>query len=107
MHQIKEFLNFLDLVVGTFWSITMLDFLPILLSGQSSTFAISNISSLVNLLLAIAGLVYLVVRIIHFIRMSKLHIEFKKQEIFEKQNENFSKKWNKEFIKPFENESTK
>jgi hypothetical protein len=105
MHQIKEFLNFCDLIVGTFWSITVLDILPVLLSGQISNFAISNVSSFVNLLLAIAGLVYLVFRIIHFVRMSKLHIEYKKQEIFEKQNDNFYKKWNKEFIKPFKNDN--
>jgi len=101
MQQVKEFLNFLDLIVGTFWSITMIDILPIILSGQISNFAISGVSAFVNLLLAIAGLVYLVVRIIHFLRMSKLHIEYKKQEIIEKKNANFEQKFKKDFIDPF------
>lgn len=101
MQQVKDFLNFLDLIVGTFWSITMIDVLPIILSGQISKFAISGVSAFVNLLLAIAGLVYLVVRIVHFLRMSKLHIEYKKQEIIEKKNANFEQKFKKDFIEPF------
>ena len=84
MQQVKEILRFLDLLVGTFWSITVVDLLPIVISGQITQFAISSISAFVNLLLAIAGLVYLLLRIIHFFRMSKLHIEYKRQEILEK-----------------------
>jgi len=101
MQQIKDFLKLLDLIVGTYWSITMIDIIPVLFSGQITAFAISSISALVNLLLAIAGLVYLIIRIIHFFRMSKLHIEYKKQEILEKERGNFPYKWNKEFIDPF------
>jgi len=68
MQQIKDFLNVLDFLVGTYWSITMLDVLPIIFSGQISTQILSSVSGVVNLLLAIAGLIYLVVRLIHFIR---------------------------------------
>lgn len=105
MQQVKEFLNFLDLLVGTFWSITVLDIIPILISGEISKFAISSVSAFVNLLLAIAGLVYLVIRIVHFLRMSKLHIEYRKQEILEKERGNFPYKWSKEFIDPFKEEN--
>jgi len=101
MQQIKDFLNFLDFIVGTFWSITMMDVLPIIFSGQIGTQLLSSMSGVVNLLLAIAGLAYLVVRLIHFIRMSKLHIESKKQDIIAKQRANFYTKWDKEFIDPF------
>lgn len=98
MHQIKEFLNFLDLVVGTFWSLTIMDLYPIIFSGQITFSSVANLSTFVNLLLAIAGLVYLIFRIIHFVRMSKLHIEFKRQEIIEKKNANFYKKFHDEFL---------
>lgn len=107
MQQVKEFLNFLDLLVGTFWSITVLDIIPILISGEISKFAISSVSAFVNLLLAVAGLVYLVIRIVHFLRMSKLHIEYRKQEILEKERGNFPYKWRKEFIDPFKEEENK
>jgi hypothetical protein len=98
MQQIKDFLNFLDVLVGTFWSITLLDLYPLLITGQLTNNAMSSISGFVNLLLAIAGLIYLVLRIIHFFRMSKLNLEYKKQEIIEKKNANFYKKFHDEFI---------
>ena len=103
MQQIKDFLNFVDIIVGTFWSMTVLDLYSVLFSGQITISVLSDISTFVNMLLAIAGLVYLVVRIVHFIRMSKLHIEYKKQEILEKQNANFYKKFTDEFLKPKDN----
>lgn len=98
MQQIKDFLNVLDLIVGTFWGLTVMDLYPLLMTGQVNFSMLSNISTFVNLLVAIAGLVYLIVRTIHFIRMSKLHIEFKRQEIIEKKNANFYKKFHDEFI---------
>lgn len=104
MQQIKDILRILDLIVGTYWSITVIDILPIVFSGELSKFAISSLSALVNLLLAIAGLVYLVIRIVHFLRMSKLHIEYRRQEILEKERGNFPYKWRKEFIDPFPEE---
>jgi len=101
MQQIKDFLNFLDFIVGTYWSITMMDILPLIFSGQMTSQILSSVSGVVNLLLAIAGLVYLVFRLIHFVRMSKLHIESKKQDIIAKKQANFYTKWDKEFIDPF------
>lgn len=101
MQQIKDFLKLLDFIVGTYWSITMMDLIPMVFSGQITITALSNISTFVNLLVAIAGLVYLVVRTVHFIRMSKLHIESKKQDIIAKKQANFYNKWDKEFLDPF------
>jgi len=100
MQQIKEFLNFLDLLVGAFWSFTMMDLIPMIFSGQITITALSNVSTFVNVLVAIAGLIYLIFRTIHFAKMSKLIIQLKKEEIIEKQNANFRKKWNDEFLEP-------
>jgi len=102
MQQIKDFLNFIDIIVGTFWSMTVLDLYSVLFSGQITISVLSDISTFVNMLLAIAGLIYLVVRIVHFVKMSKLHIEYKKQEILEKKNANFYKKFTDEFLQPKE-----
>ncbi len=90
MQQVKDFLNVLDLLVGTLWSITVIDIMPLVITGGILDKSLLDASSIVNLLLAIAGLVYLIARIIHFLRMSKLHLEYKKQEIIEKQIKNFN-----------------
>ena len=98
MQQIKAFFNFLDLAAGALWGLTLYDILPFIFSGDSKNL-LSNFSGVINLLISIAGLVYLVFRIVHFARMSKLHIEFKKQEIIEKKEANFYKKFYDEFLK--------
>jgi len=118
MQQIKDFLNFIDVIVGTFWSLTMMDILPIIFSGQITTGLLNSLSGIVNLMVALAGLIYLVFRTIHFVRMSKLHIELKREEIIEKRNANnftketkeqeikrietanFYQKWNEQFLQP-------
>lgn len=88
MQQVKDFLNFLDVIVGTFWGFTMIEIIPIFFSGQITNTLLSSASGIVNLLLAIAGLIYLVLRIRHFFRMSKLHFEYRKEELIEKKNLN-------------------
>jgi len=104
MQQIKEFLNVIDFIVGTWWGITFIDILPIILSGGFTENLLSSASSFMNFLVVVAGLIYLILRIIHFARMSKLNIEYKRQEIIEKQNANFYRKFTGEFIEPFKEE---
>jgi len=95
MQQIKEFLNFLDVIVGTFWGFTMIEIIPILLSGQVTNTLLSNASGIVNLLLAIAGLIYLILRAWHFYRMSILHWAYRKEELIKKKNLNKQNKHDK------------
>lgn len=98
MQQIKDFLNFLDYIVATFWGFTVIEIMPLLTSGSASFTLLNSVSELVKVLFAIAGLIYLVVRLIHFIRISKINLEFRKEELQEKKNANFYKKFNNEFI---------
>ena len=98
MHQIKAFFNILDAIAGLFWSFTLIDVLPFIFSGHGKSL-LSDFSGIVNVLISIAGLIYLVFRIIHFARMSRLHIEYKKQEILEKKDANFYKRFHDEFLK--------
>jgi hypothetical protein len=88
MQQIKDFLNFLDIIVGTFWGFTMMEVVPLLVSGGGSAAFLSSASGFVNLLLAIAGLVYLIMRAWHFYRMSILHWAYRREELIEKKNLN-------------------
>lgn len=88
MQQIKDFLNFLDVIVGTFWGFTMMEIIPLFFSGQITNTLLASASGIVNLLLAIAGLVYLIIRAWHFYRMSILHWAYRKEELIEKKNLN-------------------
>jgi hypothetical protein len=97
MHQVKEFLNFLDYIVATFWGITVVEVVPILATNGLSIDIMTSLSDLVKFLFSIAGLIYLVFRLIHFIRMSKINIEIRKEELYEKQNANFNSKFKNEF----------
>jgi hypothetical protein len=101
MHQIREALKILDLIVGTWWGVTFMDILPHITAKGILGVVASDALGFFNFLVVVAGLVYLVVRIVHFVRMSKLHIEYKRQEIIEKQNANFYRKFTGEFLDPF------
>lgn len=92
MQQVKDFLNFLDIIVGTFWGFTMMEVIPVFFSGQIANTLLASASGVVNLLLSIAGLIYLIIRAWHFYRMSILHIAYRREEIIEKKNNNYGKK---------------
>jgi hypothetical protein len=92
MQQVKDFINFFDIIVGTFWSFSMIELLPIIISGQVANTLFSSISGVVQLLFAFAGLLYLVLRMWHFYRMSILHWAYRREELIEKRNLNSKKK---------------
>lgn len=98
MQQIKDFLNFLDYIVATFWGFTVIEIMPLLTSGSASLTVLNSVSEFIKVLFAIAGLIYLIVRLMHFIKMSKINIDIRKEELEEKKNANFYKKFNNEFI---------
>lgn len=111
MQQIKDFLELIkDILAGTVWSysifeiIPLIPLFPVILAGETDFSFLGNTSVLVNVLVALAGLVYLILRIVHFWRMSSLNIRFRKEEIIEKENSNFYRKFNKEFIDQFNKE---
>ena len=98
MHQVREFLNFLDYIVATFWGFTLIEVVPIVTGGNILPEIMSSLSDFIKVLFSIAGLIYLIFRLIHFIRMSKINIEIRKEELYEKQNANFRDKFKNEFL---------
>ena len=98
MQQVKDFINFLDYIVATFWGFTLVEIIPVVVTGGLFPNMLSSISDFIKVLFAIAGLIYLIVRLIHFVRMSKINLEIRKEELYEKQNANFKNKFNKEFL---------
>jgi hypothetical protein len=99
MHQVREFLNFLDYIVGTFWGITLVDIAPTLLSNGISIGILSDLSEFIKILFAIAGLIYLIFRLLHFIRMSKINVSIRYEELRKLERDNFKYKWDDEFLK--------
>lgn len=77
----------------------MIDLIQMAISGNNF---LATFDGFVKMLLSIAGLVYLVVRITHTIKMNKLNQRYREEEIKEKQNDNFYKRFNKDFNEPFE-----
>lgn len=98
MQQLKDILSFLDIVVGTFWGFTVMEVIPLVTSGTTIVF--TQVDNAIKILFALVGLIYTIVRLIHFYKISKLNREFRKQEVIEKENANFYHKWDKEFLQP-------
>ena len=103
MHTVKSLLNFIDIILGTFWSITLIEVVPLVTSG--STVIFTQIDSLIKILFSFGGLIYLAFRINHFHRNSKLDRDLKAIELLYKQEElskkdlKFLKKFYEEFLK--------
>ena len=103
MHQIKTFLNFVDIAMGAFWSVTFIELLPIVYSGPA--LILSDIDNVIKLLFSIAGLIYLLLRIQHYYKNTKLDREIKaidlisRQEELSKKDLVFLKKFYEEFLK--------
>ena len=95
MNELKEFFNYLDYVVGTFWGITVYDILPQI--GTNTL--ITSFDGVIKTLFALVGLIYACARLFTYIVMSRLNKRYREQEIIEKENNNFYHKFNDEFIK--------
>tara|TARA_R110000796_G_scaffold152197_1_gene268705 strand:+ start:101 stop:406 length:306 start_codon:yes stop_codon:yes gene_type:complete len=99
MHQLKDFFNFLDYIVATFCGITLVEVLPVLATNGITSSLTSSISELISTLFAFVGLIYLAFRCIHYVRMSKINVAIRKEELKKIERENFPWKWEDEFIK--------
>lgn len=105
MQQLKDLLNVFDVIVGTFWGVTLMEIIPVLTTGTTIVF--TQLDNVIKIAFAFVGLIYAIVRLYNFIHMAKLNLDYRKQEIIEKQNANFRKKWNDEFLNKEENATNK
>lgn len=99
MVKIKNFLLGLDWI---FLSISGYSFIDIAGTLVAGNLAMESFENFVKLLLSMAGFVYLCARTYHFIMKSGLEREMLREEIIAKKNDNFPKKFKKEFIDRFE-----
>ena len=99
MQQVKAFLNFIDFLVGTFWGLTLVETIPFLLNNNLIDDTTSKLTKIIQLMFLIAGFVYFIFRIINFVKLSKINIDIKRQELRKLERDNFPANWNDEFIK--------
>lgn len=98
MAKIKAFLLTLDWIFLTISGYSFIEISSTLVAGN---LAMSSIDNFIKLLLSMAGFVYLCARTYHFIMKSALEREMMKEDLIEKKNKNFPKKFYDEFIEPF------
>lgn len=94
MNQIREFFAILDYIAVTVWGFTVYDILPLV----TSTDFLTTTDGIIKTLLAFVGLIYLSARTTTYIIMSRLNKRYREQEIIEKENANFYRKFNNEFL---------
>lgn len=86
IQQVKDFLNFVDIIVGTFWGFTLMEVVPVLSTGTTIVF--TQLDNVIKVAFAFVGLIYTIIRMLHFIKKSKQDLRFREQEIIEKQYTN-------------------
>jgi hypothetical protein len=96
MHQVK---NFFDLCFGTLWGVNLIKILPLIMNTGTAV-VFPQLDKALSITITVLGIAYAIARLIITIRKAKQDERFREQEIIEKQNSNFLKKWNDEFIEP-------
>ena len=104
MHQVREFVNFIDVVFGTFWGFTVIDIAPSVVSGS---LFLNSLDNILKVAISIVGVIYAIVRIVILIKKSRLDSKYRIEEIESLKNQNFNFKFKKEFIDPFKEQDKK
>ncbi len=77
------------------YSFTLLDVIKKITFGE---FYLSNATNFVQFLLTLVGLFFAYYKLKTYIRDSRTRSKILEQELIEKENANFYKKWSKEFL---------
>jgi len=101
MHLIKYLFNTLNYSLYCLYSYTLIDVVKKLTFGE---FYLSNANNFVQFLLTLIGVFFAYYKLRTYIRDSKIRSEILEQELQEKKNANFYKKWHHEFIEDKTNE---
>jgi len=104
MQTIKLFFNALNYLFFVFYSFTIIDVVKKVTFGE---FYLSNATNFVQFLLTLIGLFFAYYKLRTYMRDSRTKSKILEQELREKQDIHFYKKWNNEFLKRNENEPTK
>lgn len=102
MHYARFVFSIINYVGYCFWSFSVLNFAEQILNDN---FNFKNINSFLSACAAIVALVFAIFKLMAYVRDSKIRSKMLEQELIEKQNNNFYKKWNQEFLDKRENEN--
>ena len=94
INEIKSVAYFLNCLGYFLWGFSILSFFDDVLNA---TFDFKNINSFLSMITAVLALVFAFFKLVAYIRDSKIKSKILEQELFEKENNNFRKKWSKEF----------
>jgi predicted membrane protein len=89
--------NFLSVVNYCLYGLYGFTFLDVINKISNGDFYLSNATNFVQFLLTLIGVFYAYYRLKTYIRDSRTRSKILEQELIQKENENFYKKWNKDF----------
>lgn len=98
MHHVKWLFNSINYGFYCFYSFTLIDVVKKLVFGD---FALSNATNFAQFLLTVIGVFFAYYKLKTYIRDSITRSKILEEELFQKQNDNFTKKWDSQFITPF------
>ncbi len=94
-------MSFLKWIFGAFnygfYALYSFTFLDVLKKLSFGSFYLSNATNFVQFLLTLIGVFYAYYRLKTYIRDSRTRSKILEQELIEKENANFYKKWTKDF----------
>jgi predicted membrane protein len=101
MQTIKFLFNALNYCFFVFYSFTLIDVAKKITFGE---FYLSNATNLLQFLMTLIAVFFAYYKLRTYIRDSRIKSQILEQELREKQDNHFYKKWNKEFIEPKKDE---
>lgn len=97
MHAIKYLFNVFNYGFYCLYSFTLIDVVKKITFGE---FYLSNATNFVQFLLTLVGLAFAFFKLKTYIRDSRTRSKMLEQELIEKQNNHFYKRWTHEFLEP-------
>lgn len=104
MELAKFIFNVRDYFIGIIYSFTFIDVTKKILFNE---FYLSNLTNLVQLLATVVALFFGYFKLLAYIRDSRIKTKILEQELVEKQNANFRKKFERDFIYREDNQDIK
>jgi len=101
MQTIKFLFNVINYGFLVFYSYTLIDVAKKITFGE---FYLSNATNLLQFLMTLIAVFFAYYKLRTYIRDSRIKSQILEQELREKQDNHFYKKWNKEFIEPKKDE---
>lgn len=101
MQTIKFLFNAANYLFFVFYSFTLIDVVKKITFGE---FYLSNATNFLQFLMTLIAVFFAYYKLRSYIRDSRTKSQILEQELREKQDNHFYKKWNKEFIEPKKDE---